>query len=496
LVEIGRGGATRDPTRRVEEPWVGSREDGNAGSGAVGRNGRAERTAAREGYETAFHAFIHRAWESPLRGRFTLEYLREYERNAALSADELAALQWRKLTALVRHCWERVPFYRQHWAPVIDDPADIRSREDFARLPPLTREHLRDHLDGLHARDLRSPVIYRRTDGTTGEPVTVGFTPVDEERREALVLRGYRWAGYRLGARTLFLRGVPQVRRRGLEAAGDWLRQRLFNRRVIEATHLGDADLERHAAAIGQHRPEIIVGHVTPLYLLAGWLRDNTSAPHRVRAIVATGEPLAEFQRAEIARAFAAPVRNAYGCRELDLVAAEHARCGRLHVNADHLLVESAALDGATDPGPAQLLATDLANLAVPMVRYAVGDIGTLAPRPCTCGLPFPVIERVHGRRIDLLRTPSGRLVHVSVLAGLFLDGAMVRQYQVVQDAGERLRVRIVPGRDWTPAAAERLADGIVRAIGEPMPVSVSRVEQIPADRNGKFRIVDHGMAD
>ncbi len=460
----------------------------------MGHKAAGDRAAIHEGYETAFHAFIHRSWESPLRGRFTLEYLREYERNTALSADELAALQWRKLSALVRHCWAHVPFYRTHWAAVIDDPADLRSREDFSRLPPLGREHLHEHFDQLHARGLRTPIVYRRTEGTTGEPVTVGFTPVDEERREALVLRGYRWAGYTLGARTLFLRGVPRARQRGLTAAGDWLRQRVFNRRVLEATHLGDADLERHAAAVGQYRPQVIVGHVTPLYLLASWMRDHGSEPPRVRAVIATGEPLAQFQRAEIARAFSAPVRNAYGCGELDLIAAEHASCGRLHLNADHLLVESAPADGAT--GLAPLLATDLANFAVPMVRYAIGDIGTLGTRRCTCGMSFPVLERVHGRRIDLLRTPSGRLVHASALAGPFLDGAIVRQYQIVQDAGDRLRVRIVPGRDWTPAAAERIAEGILRAIGEPMPVLVTRVERIPPERNGKFRVVGHAITD
>ncbi len=459
------------------------------------RKGLIDRPAVTEGYETAFHAFIHRLWESPLRGRYTLEYLREYERNASLSVDELAALQWRKLVALVRHCWDHVPFYRTHWATVIDDPADIRSHEDFARLPPLAREHLRDHLDAMRAHGVDLPIIYRRTEGTTGQPVTVGFTPVDEERREALLLRGYRWAGYRLGGRTLFLRGVPRVRRRGRTAASDWLRDRLFNRRILEATHLGDADLDRLAAAIRHYGPEVIVGHVTPLYVLAGWLRDTGTRLPGVRAIVATAEPLEEFQRAEIARAFEAPVRNAYGCRELDLIAAEHAHCGRLHVNADHLLVESAPLAGGASSGPIQLLATDLANFAIPMVRYAVGDVGTLASRPCTCGLPFPVIDRVHGRRIDLLRTPSGRLVHASALAGLFLDGGLVRQYQIVQDANERLRVRIVPGRDWTPAVALGIAEGITRVVGEPIPVAVSCVDHITPDRNGKFRVVDHGDA-
>jgi phenylacetate-CoA ligase len=461
----------------------------------VEHKGLIDRPAVSEGYETAFHAFVHRLWESPLRGRYTLEYLREYEHNASLSADEVATLQWRKLIALLRHCWHHVPFYRSHWGAVIDDPADIRSREDFARLPPLTREHLRDRLDDLRARGVELPIIYRRTEGTTGEPVTVGFTPVDDERREALLLRGYRWAGYRLGGRTLFLHGVPLLRRRGIRAASHWLRDRLFNRRVLEATHLGDADLDRLAAAIRQYRPEIIVGHVTPLYLLAGWMRDTGTRLPGVRAIVATAEPLEEFQRAEIARAFEAPVRNAYGCRELDLIAAEHARCGRLHVNADHLLVETAPLAGSASREPAHLLATDLSNFAIPMVRYAVGDVGTLSPRPCPCGLPFPVIERVHGRRIELLRTPTGRLVHASALAGLFLDAGLVRQYQIVQDANERLRVRIVPGRDWTPESALTLAEGIVRAVGEPMPVAVSCVEHIPANRNGKFRVVDHGTA-
>ena len=66
-------------------------------------------------YETLFRHVLFPAYEGGLRRRGTLGYLREYERSQWLPAEQLEQLQWRKLTRMVRHCWDEVPYYRERW---------------------------------------------------------------------------------------------------------------------------------------------------------------------------------------------------------------------------------------------------------------------------------------------------------------------------------------------------------------------------------------------
>lgn len=451
------------------------------------REGAAGQTDGRDWYERAFRAFVHGAYESPLRGRYTLEYLREYAANELLDREALRALQWRKLQALLRHCWEHVAFYREHWSAAITDPTDLRSPDDLRHLPPLERHHLRDDMGALLARTDHGPLVFRRTDGTTGPPLEVAYSRVDYERRQALMLRGYGWAGYEVGRRAAFLWGEPATRASGLRGARERLHHALFNRTLLDATRLTEQDLERHAARLRALRPRVVVGYAGALHALARWLLDNHQRVPRPTTVVSGAEPLAAHQRAAIAEAFAAPVRDTWGCREFSLIAAERAGCGRMHVNADQLLVES-------EPGPApgldRLLVTDLSNHAMPLVRYAVGDLGSLAQRDCPCGLPFPTIDRVVGRETEALRRRDGAAVHASALLDALADVAGVRQAQFAQAGDGPVEVRIAAGRRFDADEAARLRAALAVASGGGLSFTLTRVEQAPVADGGKTPLV------
>jgi len=50
------------------------------------------------------------------------------------------ARQWDSLRQILRHAYDTVPFYRQRFDEVGLHPRDVRSFEDYARLPVLTAD--------------------------------------------------------------------------------------------------------------------------------------------------------------------------------------------------------------------------------------------------------------------------------------------------------------------------------------------------------------------
>ena len=155
-------------------------------------------------YEPLFRKVLYPVYESGLRRRKTLAYLREYERDQWRSADEIDALQWRKLQRLIEHCWQHVPFYREWWGQAgVAAAADIRNREDYARLPVLTKPVIREHADAMISPAHRSDLYFKTTGGSTGEPLRFGYTRESYERRIAVMFRGYGWSGAHLGQRTV-----------------------------------------------------------------------------------------------------------------------------------------------------------------------------------------------------------------------------------------------------------------------------------------------------
>jgi phenylacetate-CoA ligase len=442
-------------------------------------------------YENLFRHILYPFYESALRRRQTLRYLAEYERSQWLSADEVAALQWSGLKRLIEHCWREVPYYQRQWKALGITPSDIASPADFARLPSLDKSAIRENFEDLHAPSLRSQLMYKATGGSTGEPLRFGYTRESYERRIAVMFRGYAWAGARIGRRTLFLWGGAVGRPSRAETIKEWLYQSAFNRRMLDVFKLSEAALPSFVEEIRRFRPEIIVGYAGPLHELAAWMQrtgQRIAAPH---AVLSAAEALEDFQRDTIASAFGCPVFNTYGCREFMLIASECGECEGLHVNADHLVVELDPVsvdDGGTETG--EVVITDLHNWGMPLLRYRNGDVATRSPASqARCRRGLPLLQRVDGRKLDLLRTADGRILPGEFFPHMLKDIPGVRRFQVVQEHLNSLSLNVVADADFGPDQEAEIRREFDKVAGDSTLLDIQRVEDIPLTASGKRRV-------
>lgn len=441
-------------------------------------------------YEPLFRNVLFPAYESVLRRRHTLDYLREYEASQWLSTEAIAALQWAKLKRLVEHCWNEVPYYRERWRRAgLAGAEDIRGPDDYARLPVLTKQDVRDNFEQLIAPSFRGELLYKTTGGSTGEPLRFGYTRESYERRIAGMHRGYGWTGARLGQRTLYLWG-ESLSATGLPKLKDDLYHAAFNRKVLNAFLLTDARMASYADAMAAYRPEVVVSYVAPLVNLTKWLIANKRVIEPPQRILTAAEALHAPDRQLIEQAFNCPVYNTYGCREVMLVAAECGHRDGLHLNADHLKVEfGAPLDPTVGSGPAELLITDLHNYGMPLLRYANGDLGSPLDGACGCGRGLPRLASVDGRKLDALRTPDGRFVPGEFIVYAFLGVGGIKRYQVVQRRLDRLDVILVRDEGFGDHTLVLVRNELARALGPGITCNFIYADAIPLTPTGKLRV-------
>lgn len=425
-----------------------------------------------------------------LKRKPTFAWLRRLEETQWLPWTQLRDLQLERLRAHLAWARDHVPYYREQFRARGIDPADIRSVEDLARVPYLTRDALRTRFDDLTAR-ARLPRVQRlTTGGSTGLPVPF---LVDAERMgvaDAIRLRAQRWFGLEPGGREVVLWGSPiELGRQDRVRA---LRDRLLNSVLLSAFDMGEPALQRHVRAISRYRPTKIYGYASALYLLAryaaarGW-----RPPAGLRAVFTTAEPLFDFQRAAIAEAFGCRVATEYGARDAGLIANE-CPAGSLHVPAEGVVVE---VDGAEPGQVGEIVVTNLYSAAFPIIRYRTGDLGCLEPGPCACGRALPRLRSVEGRRTDFLVTPDGRVLHALSVIYVLRDAAAVGSFRVVQRALDDVSVLVVPdGR--APLERGVLAERLERVLGRGVRVTVQEVAELPTTGSGKFRYVVSEVAD
>ncbi len=408
-----------------------------------------------------------------------LRVLRKLSASQWASRAELDELQFQALARLVAQVRVSVPYYAKVLAGIDGSGS---AREHLARLPILTKPLVRANSQDLRSRDPACGRLHlSQTGGSTGEPLIVGNSPAGLGATAAAVLRAREWAGVRIGDAGVSLKAHGNISRLGL------LRSRLLNNRPFSSSLSPEHLRQRVIPCLKAHPPRFLMGYPTSLLGLAGILEPGEV---QIPVLFSTGEMLYPHQREMLERAFGGRLFNAYGSNEVSGLAFE-CEHGRLHVTDEQVLLE--VVDDAGQPvweTPGRILVTDLRNLAMPFIRYELGDRGMLTREGCPCGRQLLVLKELEGRTQDAIRGPNGVALTGVIFAGRFRFLKRIRAYQVVQTSDTCAVLHYVPGQSGAEAEVREMVDWIRERLGTAMRIEVKPCAELALTRSGKTRLV------
>jgi phenylacetate-CoA ligase len=447
---------------------------------------REERTS--DLYGLACENVFHPVWERFVKRRPTVSYLDAIERTQWLPPDEIERVQFASLQRLLRHAQANIPYYRELFAGVGLDARDVRCREDMRFIPLLTKDIIRERHDDLVDPARRGTNLQKGTSGSTGVPLRFEYCADSSAWREATKIRGYRWAGYRLGSPTLHY--WAQVRTTPTGAHGMKLRldRGLKRETMIDSMRSDERSMMAAVEILRRSKPRTLVAYTQSCAMWARFILDRGLRDWEDISVICGAEAVLPQDRAVLARAFGSGIFETYGSRETMLMASECAAHDGMHLAEENVLVE---IHGG-HAGAGDVLVTDLHNYGMPFIRYVNGDVATMHDgEPCACGRGLRRLRCVDGRRADTLVDKEGAVIPGIVFHVLLSDARtdLIAQFQVVQHEDRSITFRVVRGQDWNP---ERF-DGIVRRLEGYLrgsPLSIAFVDRILPMANGKTRTI------
>lgn len=400
------------------------------------------------------------------------------------SYEALREFQWRELRKLLECAFGTVPYYQRKYAQAGASLEDIRTWDDFAKLPPLTRDEVNAHREDLCSRSYHGKLLPHATGGSSGVPTRFYRTYESYDWRTAARDRAYSWAGLNQGERAAYLWGAPV----GKVSRTHELKEGLSNaaqRRLMMNTFTQDDRLWREVySKILRFRPRTVVGYVSSLRAFGSYLEERGLRLPPIAGVIAAAEPLFSDARADLEKAFGAPVFNTYGSREFMSMAGECERHDGVHVNAENTLIETAR------PGePSELYVTDLHNYGMPFLRYEIGDLGIIDDRPCVCGRGLPRLMTLEGRILDALKTAAGRVVPGEFFPHLLKDIPEIREYQVVQKTVGDIEIIARLSTPLSENSHNLLDSEIRKTFGSEVNWRLKPVDRIPRLQSGKQRV-------
>lgn len=435
--------------------------------------------------------FLLRATQR-LRHSRSLDLLTEISSAPFVSRAQVQERQWQRLSALLEHAEARVPYYREMFRALGIQSRDVRNPNDFAALPVLTKDIIRERQADLICEDVPLQSLTRHhSGGSTGVPLTFFRAQAYTDAAEAGTFRIWAQCGWRPGEMVAFFWGGNER----LYKMPRWefrLRQELRRVYQFDPFHSGPEQMDEWLKVWRSLGAQIAHGYASTIARFAEHIETTGRRVAPLRGVFTTAEKLYAEQREMISRVFSCPVFDCYGSSEVLNIAAECPR-GRMHVNADFVVLEvdqTNAPTGQTESST-PFLVTSLWNYAMPFIRYRNEDCGALVDDVCVCGNNFPLMHLKIARVSDNFLLPGGRVVHGEFFTHLMYGSEGIINFQFHQTALDAITLWIVPGQGsgekreaTTRGAVEQikaLAPGVMR-------VEVHATNVIPLSSAGKHR--------
>lgn len=400
----------------------------------------------------------------------------------------LQKIQEKKLRFLANYAYNKVAYYNKVFKIYDIKPNNIRTLGDIKKIPILNRmDIVKNYPQSIVSKSFNVKKCYERsTSGSSGIPITVAFDNFSVRNYELIGIRSLLLTGHKILDRIAYIWYPPFRKDRLYERLG------ILKKTYISVDNTPELILEK----LAKINYKTIYCYPSVLFEIAKKL-DNSNYKIKPKRIITQGELLTKEVRKFIEEKFDCKTFNHYGTTEFYIIASECRYHDGMHVNMDNLIVEIKNKDGNTsiDYGKGSFIITGLTNKAMPLIRYEIGDIGSIKNEKCNCGLEFPKIDLFEGRNDDFIQLPSGKIIGPRKIATnlykIFTFTNKIEKYRIVQNMTEKFIVDIVPGNKFNENVITEFKNILQKVLEEPVTIKIKIKKNIPKNLHGKLRSIE-----
>jgi len=336
--------------------------------------------------------------------------------------------------ATIDYARRHSPFYRRALA----DLPEIGGIGDLALLPITTKQQVSEHNQEFWCTSREKIIDLCTTSGTTGVPTLYPLTQSDLDRLAFNEFLCFRRVGLSPAGTVILAVTIDKCFMAGL-AYFEGLRK-------IGATiaRVGAGSPAMLLSMIERLQPSAIVSVPSFLKRVADYSKQRgiDLGQSTVRKLICIGEPVRIPEGgltplgSHLASAWRAHVFSTYGITELaaSLCECSAGKGGHLHPQILHVEILDDAGRPAPDGREGQLVATTIGVQAMPLIRFATGDITFLNRQRCDCGLWTPRIGPILGRKDQSMKI-KGTTVYPAAVQRALLGLEQVIDYIMIATA-------------------------------------------------------------
>ncbi len=403
------------------------------------------------------------------------------------------SLQKQRLYSILNFAIKKIPYYNK-----IAEDQNIKISKptifkDIKKFPVLTKDIIRENFDSLHPIKMNFKYVLETSGGTTGEPIKILQDWGYRIRAESATLFVNRIAGYNIGEKLLWLWGSERDIIRDTKGIFNSLKNRYIkNHYFLNAFRMSDSIINQYIKEINRIRPKIILAYVQSINEMAKYIKRKNLKIYKPYSIIVSAGVLTDEVREFIESIFHCRVYNRYASREIGIISSSCKKSNKLHINMGQQYIE--ILDDTENvlekEERGNIIITNMINYGMPLIRYKIGDRGSISTSQCTCGRGLYQLNNVFGRVVDIFKNDKGELIDGEYFTHLFYFQEKVKQFQVVQKKIDHIDVNLViTNKSRLQDDEEKdLIEKILIVMGNNCSVKFNYLDYIDPSSSGKFR--------
>lgn len=415
-----------------------------------------------------------------------------FAKNRKLTFNELKEIQAKRYSIFINNIILQSEFYKKLYENIsqVDEINNIKS------LPIVSKEILRENINNVIIKT-NEKLEVSKTGGTTGKSLEVKFSRTNMQERFAMLDDFRLRFGYELGKKTAWFSGKNLLTNTDVQKNRFWKTDLYHKVRYYSTFHIKDDYLKYYVENLIDFQPEYMVGFPSSILEIAKYgIKHNYDFPKdTIKAIFPTAETITADLREIIESFFKTKMYNQYASSEGAPFIIECEK-GNLHLELQSGVFEVLD-DKGNEAESGRLIITSFTTEATPLVRYDIGDSVVLEDKNvrCNCGNNNPLVKEISGRIDDYVYSPENGKINLGNVSNTLKDTKGIIRFQVIQDELDMLLISIV--------IDDNLYDSIIESkflqnwrdrVGDKMIINLQRVEEIPVEKSGKYRIVKNNI--
>ncbi len=412
-----------------------------------------------------------------LMGTCAMKWHKQIKEMNSWTKDEVLNWQVSRLKLLIEHAYSNTVYYKELFDSLDLKPSDINSFEDLSKIPPLTKDIIRNRYEDIIPKNIKS-FKHRigHTGGSTGTPLKYFFDEDNWGYVTAMKIASWQTTGYQYGDLFVSL-GSSSLFSVNKKNPIHEIYFRLKNTIPLNGMNMDDAVCKRYTDIIIKYNVKYIYGYATAIFLLALYCKkNNIKLP--IQWAYTTAEKLTEEYRETIEKTWNAKVMDCYGSRDGGLTAYEVER-GFYDVGyISYCETENNTFN------PSSLMLTNLCSFSYPMIRYVNGDEVLLAPEGRD-NYNGQVIKQVIGRTSDVLQLSNGKKLTTSGFNSMFRT-FNIHAFRIRKSGELELTIQIQKKDNFLIEEEELIIDTMHKYAGNDCNIIIDYVEKFEPLKNGK----------